>query len=1237
MDARGRKGAWEALVYYVHPEKTARDRAHRRARAVVRGSDALGPAVPQAAGDGRHGPRDRSRHRNRRLGAGDADRRSTCRTTRTSARRTAASRCRSRTSLEAYEKSTPRSFRAEFGWDEEECERAERWGAFASELTTNLHEVIGHGSGLVSESLKGDAGDGARGAVLGDRGGARRSRGALLHRRSVHGGVRRSCAAADHDDVVRAEYEAYASNALVQLRRMREGTQIEEDHMRNRQLIVHWLLAHTDAIEVAKRDGKTYYRVGDCRAFREGVGALLAEVQRIKAEGDYQAARALVETYGVHFDPELRDEVVARVERSTCRPTPPSSCRGSSRCTTSSGTIIDVAICYPHDFTAQMLEYADATRTERETMLRAIARSSARSARRRAAGGLADLPCLIFHSSFFISREFSCRLPRDLDPNPLTRAVAELRARGVPLRRSHGVEPDRARLRLPAALLDAPRGPRAASLRSAAARPPGGARGCRRRLRPSRGSRAAPDRIVLTASSSESYSLLFKLLCDPGDSVLVPVPSYPLFEHLARLDAVRRGRTALEYHGAVDAARWRTCARVIDARTRAVLVVSPNNPTGSASSAPSCEASRALCAAHELALIGDEVFCRLPASSPVRRPSRSVLERGPTAHGLARRPVEVGWPAAAEARLDGARRPRTTLVRPRPAAAGAHRRHVPVGCNARAGGAPRVCSTIGAGGAPADRGSRLAELHRIAAHRRGRIRPAGSCRPRAAGRPWCRRPRSMPDEARAIALVRESGRARASRVLLRLPARRLLRREPPGRARGVPRRRAAHVRTPWHAADPTDDSHHAHRPRPPASCCRSSRCRPREAGGSARSAISRRWRAGCARRASACCSCCRSTRWPPGRRRRTPRSARWRSIRSTSACTRARLRASFGGESQPRPRRPGGPPGGARAARVDYATRAAGQGACAAAGVQLFLGHRVDARHRARGLVRGVLLVGGMVARRLRALPRPARAQRRPLVDRVGRRRCGAATPPRSRPRARSSRPRSSSTSTCSGSPTSSGRTRARRLATVALFGDFPFMVATDSADVWARQHLFRFDRTVGVPPDAFSATGQDWGLPVYRWDVDGSRRLPLAAPAREAQRAAVRRVPDRPPRRASTARSRGRSAAKKGSFEPADRGRPARARRAPDGALHRAAERDVIAEDLGVVPDFVRESLDEPRASPDTRSSAGSATGICRGEPFRDPAGIPRAVGRHDGHARHRPDCPLVGQPRRRTNERPS
>jgi dipeptidyl-peptidase-3 len=157
---------------------------------------------------------------------------------------------------------------------------------------------------------------------------------------------------------VLAEYESYARNALVQLRRVREGSQIEEDHMRNRQMIVGWLLANSRAIDVRRRDGKTYYVVVDVKAFREGAGRLLSEVQRIKSEGDYEAAKALFETYGVHFDPALRDEIVARVDRLrmpsyTGFVQPRLEAVRDGR-----GEITDVLISYPLDLTAQMLEYS---------------------------------------------------------------------------------------------------------------------------------------------------------------------------------------------------------------------------------------------------------------------------------------------------------------------------------------------------------------------------------------------------------------------------------------------------------------------------------------------------------------------------------------------------------------------------------------------------------------------------------------------------------------------------------------------------------------------------------------------------------------------------------------------------------------------------------------------------------------------------------------------------------------
>jgi dipeptidyl-peptidase-3 len=169
--------------------------------------------------------------------------------------------------------------------------------------------------------------------------------------------------AKDQNEIVQAEYEGYTRNALAQLRRVREGTQIEEDHMRNRQMIVRWIMANpkspeAKAIDVRERDGKTFFVMVDAKAFQEAVGRLLTEVQRIKSEGDYEAAVKLFDTYGIHFDARLRDEVVARVDRLKM----PSytgfvqprldAVKGAD------GQISDVKISYPADLTTQMLEYS---------------------------------------------------------------------------------------------------------------------------------------------------------------------------------------------------------------------------------------------------------------------------------------------------------------------------------------------------------------------------------------------------------------------------------------------------------------------------------------------------------------------------------------------------------------------------------------------------------------------------------------------------------------------------------------------------------------------------------------------------------------------------------------------------------------------------------------------------------------------------------------------------------------
>jgi dipeptidyl-peptidase III len=356
MDARGVKGAWESLVYYVNRHKTENIRkiaanaqwfedrmpwAPEYRKEGVRGVTANAIDVVVECGEsapvtpvGINLPNDqaiREAYGSKSVSLANVN--------------------------EAYDKSTQPEFRREFAWTPEEAARAEKWSAVASELTTDLHEVIGHGSGKVAERLKGSP----QTFLKEQYSALEESRADLIalyfvaDPRLVELGI---VAASDHEEIVLAEYEGYTRNALVQLRRIREGTQIEEDHMRNRQMIVRWLMANSQAIEVRRRDGKTFYVMVNAAAFREGVGRLLGEVQRIKAEGDYDSAKALFDRYGIHFEPELRDEIVARVERLNMPSYTGFVQPRLEAVHAADGSITDVAISYPLDLTTQMLEYS---------------------------------------------------------------------------------------------------------------------------------------------------------------------------------------------------------------------------------------------------------------------------------------------------------------------------------------------------------------------------------------------------------------------------------------------------------------------------------------------------------------------------------------------------------------------------------------------------------------------------------------------------------------------------------------------------------------------------------------------------------------------------------------------------------------------------------------------------------------------------------------------------------------
>lgn len=178
------------------------------------------------------------------------------------------------------------------------------------------------------------------------------------------------------------------------------------------------------------------------------------------------------------------------------------------------------------------------------------------------------------------------------------------------------------------------------------------------------GASVSPRRIVLTASTSEAYSLLFKLLCDPGDSVLVPRPSYPLVEHLTALDGVRLEHYSLEFHGrwTIDVPGVRETLKTdVGSRIRAIVVVSPNNPTGSVVDEEQLHALTAVAAAHDVAVIADEVFADYtlsdsPAMSVLRQQTALTFALGGLSKSAGLPQIKLGWIAVSgpSDRVEGA-------------------------------------------------------------------------------------------------------------------------------------------------------------------------------------------------------------------------------------------------------------------------------------------------------------------------------------------------------------------------------------------------------------------------------------------------------------------------------------------------------------------------------------------------------------------------------------------------------
>ncbi len=242
----------------------------------------------------------------------------------------------------------------EFAASPEEIAICKKYGEEASDLMTGLHEVIGHGSGKLNPRLKG----GSEAYLKEYFSTLEEARADLMALWNIVDPKLRELGVVTSPDVAKAMYYSSVRVALTQLYRIPHGNTIEEDHQRNRQLIVNYIMDKTGAIQKIERNGKTYLLLKDFDKMHQGVGMLLAELMRIKAEGDYAAIKALVDRYGVHFDPALRDQVLARSRKLDI---PTYWCGIYADLTPkfdAAGKVVSVAISYPRDFVKQQLGFA---------------------------------------------------------------------------------------------------------------------------------------------------------------------------------------------------------------------------------------------------------------------------------------------------------------------------------------------------------------------------------------------------------------------------------------------------------------------------------------------------------------------------------------------------------------------------------------------------------------------------------------------------------------------------------------------------------------------------------------------------------------------------------------------------------------------------------------------------------------------------------------------------------------
>lgn len=258
--------------------------------------------------------------------------------------------------MEAYDKASQGSgFSGEFVWSDEERNRIKTYGFLTDMLHTDLHECLGHGSGQLLPGTDPDALK-AYASTLEE------ARADLFGLYYLADPKMQELGLVPDGEAFKAEYYKYMMNGLLtQLVRIEEGKDVEEAHMRNRQLIARWVFeqgAADKVVELKKREGKTFVVIHDYQQLRVLFGKLLAEVQRIKSEGDYEAGRSLVENYGVKIDPVLHHEIRERYVRLHLSPYKGFVNPVMREVKDNSGHVTDITLDYTEGYAEQMLRYS---------------------------------------------------------------------------------------------------------------------------------------------------------------------------------------------------------------------------------------------------------------------------------------------------------------------------------------------------------------------------------------------------------------------------------------------------------------------------------------------------------------------------------------------------------------------------------------------------------------------------------------------------------------------------------------------------------------------------------------------------------------------------------------------------------------------------------------------------------------------------------------------------------------